>query len=123
MLESQQQSATRIMTSIELIAATTNITGTAVDAWVKNVGLVPINAMEKSDVFVITPGTRFDAITYNSAGGNNTWVETPLGSSWNRGDTLHVQITLPISGALTTGDHMIRISTPNGVVADKTFSK
>ena len=122
-LESQQESAGRIRTNIEVIAATTTTTGTAVDAWVKNVGLDPINSIKKVDVFVITPGTRFDAMTYSTSGGDNTWVENPQGVNWNRGDTLHIKVILPSANPLVIGDHVIRVSTPNGVSADKTFSR
>ncbi len=122
-VESQQESAGRLRTSIEVIAATTTTTGTAVDAWVKNVGLDPINSIKKVDVFVITPGTRFDAMAYSTSGGNNTWVENPQGAKWDRGDTLHIKVILPAASPLATGDHVIRVSTSNGVVADKTFSK
>jgi len=79
--------------------------------------------MKKVDVFVITPGTRFDAITYGVTGSNGTWLEDPLGASWNRGDTLHIKVNLPTANPLAIGDHVIRVSTPNGVAADKTFSR
>ena len=122
-LESQQESAARLRTSIKVIAATTNVTGSAVDTWVKNVGLDPITLMKKVDVFVITPGTRFDAMTYSTTGGDNTWVEDPLGARWNRGDTLHIKVILPAADPLAIGDHVIRVSPPNGVSADKIFSR
>ena len=73
--ESQNESANRIRTSIEIIAVTSNATGTQIDAWVKNVGVEPISPVNKTDVFVITPGTRFDAMTFNSADGDNTWAD------------------------------------------------
>ena len=120
---SQRESADRIRTSIEIIAVTSNAAGTQIDAWVKNVGVEPISPLNKTDVFVITPGTRFDAMVFNTAGGDNTWTDSPLGSPWNRSDTLHMVITLPAASPLTTGDHRLRVSTRNGIVADKIFSK
>ena len=87
----------------------------------KNVGVEPISPVNKTDVFVITPGTRFDAMTFNTAGGPDTWYDDPLSSPWNRADTLHMVITLTV--ALAVGDHQLKVSTRNGVVADKTFSK
>lgn len=119
--ESQNEAADRIRTSIEIIAAAPNAAGTQIDAWVKNVGVEPISPVNQSDVFVITPGTRYDAMTFNTAGGDKTWKDDPLGSSWNRSDTLHIIIDLSAS-ALTTGDHQVRVSTRNGVTADITFS-
>lgn len=121
--ESQNESANRIRTSIEIIAVTSNATGTQIDAWVKNVGVEPISPVNKTDVFVITPGTRFDAMTFNSAGGDNTWADNPLGSAWNRSDTIHIVITLPAADPLIVGDHRLRVSTRNGIIADKIFSR
>ena len=120
---SQNEAADRISTSIEIIAVAPNAAGTQIDAWVKNVGVELISAVGKSDVFVITPGSRFDAMTYNTAGGDNTWTDSPAGSSWNRGDTLHMVITLPAASPLATGDHRLKVSTVNGITADMTFSK
>ena len=122
-VETQQESAGRLRTSIEVIAATSDVTGTGVDAWAKNVGLDPINPINKADVFIITPGTRFDAMTYSTSGADNTWVEDPPGARWNRGDTLHIKVFLPAANPLTTGDHVIRVTTHNGVSADQTFSR
>ncbi len=120
--ESQNEAADRIRTSIEIIAVASNAAGTQIDAWVKNVGVEPISPVKKSDVFVITPGTRFDAMTYNAAGGDKTWKDDPVVSSWDRSDTLHIVIDLSAS-ALTVGDHQLRVSTRNGITADMTFAR
>ena len=120
--ESQLEAADILRTSIEIIAIAPNAAGTQIDAWVKNVGVEPISPVNKSDIFVITPGTRFDAMTYNTAGGDKTWTDAPTDSDWNRSDTLHIVIDLSGS-ALAAGDHMLRVSTRNGVTDDKTFSK
>jgi len=120
--QAANEASVRIKTDIEIIAVASNVAGTQIDAWVKNVGTAQIMALDKSDVFVITPGTRFDAMTH-AASGDNTWTEVPAGASWSRGDTLHVVITLPSASPLATGDHSIRVSTPNGVTADKFFSR
>ena len=116
------EASSRILTSIEIIAVTSNSAGTTVDAWVKNVGATPILAIQKSDVFIITPGTRFEAMTH-APSGDNSWMEQPPGSPWNRGDTLHLGITLAAGAPLAVGDHTLRISTPNGVTAEKFFSR
>jgi len=121
--ESQNEAANRIRTSIEIIAVASNAAGTQIDAWVKNVGVDPISPVSQSDVFVITPGIRYDAMTFNTAGGDNTWTDSPVDSPWNRSDTLHIVITLPVASPLTTGDHQLRVSTRNGITADITYSK
>jgi len=121
-VEANEEASVRLKTSIELIAVAPNPAGTQIDAWVKNVGVAPIAALDKSDVFVITPGTRFDAIAH-AASGDNTWIEDPLPGPWNRGDTLHLTITLPAGNPLGAGDHVLSFSTPNGVAAQRIFSK
>ena len=121
-LESQREASTRIKTDIEIIAVAANAGGTLLDAWVKNVGVAPVLGLDTSDVFVVTPGSRYDAMTY-AASGDNTWTESPLGASWNRGETLHIAITLPAGSPLVSGDHMIRVSTPNGITAERAFSR
>ena len=118
--QAANEASVRIKTDIEIIAVASDIPGTQIDAWVKNVGTTQIYALDKSDVFVITPGTRFDAMAY-AASGADTWTEIPAAASWKRGDTLHMVITL--ATALAAGDHSLRVSTPNGVTADKFFSR
>ena len=120
--QAANEASVRIKTDIEIIAVASDVAGTTIDAWIKNVGTAPIRALEKSDVFVITPGTRFDAMTYNTSG-DDTWTENPAGMAWQRGDTLHMVITLPVASPLVAGDHTLRVSTPNGVSADKFFSR
>lgn len=121
-LEIQKEASNRIKTNIEVIAVAANSNGTQIDAWVKNVGVVSILGLETSDVFVVTPGSRYDAMTH-AASGDNTWTELPSGASWNRGETLHIAITLPAGSPLASGNHMIRVSTPNGIVAERVFSR
>ncbi len=121
-LEIQREASNRIKTNIEVIAVAANSDGTQIDAWVKNVGVVSILGLATSDVFVVTPGSRYDAMTH-AASGDNTWTELPSGASWNRGETLHIAITLPAGSPLASGNHMIRVSTPNGIVAERVFSR
>ena len=121
-LEIQREASVRIKTNIEVIAVAADSSGTQIDAWVKNVGVVAIMGLDTSDVFVVTPGFRYDSMTY-AASGDNTWIELPAGSSWNRGETLHISITLPAGSPLASGNHMIRVSTPNGIVAERVFSR
>lgn len=121
-LESNKEASNRIKTDIEIIAVSSDPTGSTIDFWVKNVGVAAIPAVSKSDIFVVTPGTRFDAMAY-APSGDNTWIENPSGTEWTRGDTLHITITLPAANPLTIGDHMLKVSTFNGVLAEKAFSR
>ena len=52
-VEAQRQAAERIKTSIEIISAVPRTNGVQVDAWVKNTGIASINAIDRSDVFLI----------------------------------------------------------------------
>jgi len=122
MMESSREASNRILTDIEVIAVATDPSGTRVDVWIKNVGVAPILTISKSDVFVVTPGTRFDYMTYASSG-DNTWIEEPVGTPWNRGDTLHIAITLPAADPLGVGDHVLKVATANGVYAERTFDR
>ena len=123
-MESSKEGANRIKTNVEIIAVTVDTPGTLVEAWVKNVGMANISPIDKSDVFVITPGTKFVAATYDVGAGPDTWKQgTPVLTTWNRGDTLHIEITLSAGNALGTGDHVLRVSTRNGIISDMTFSK
>ena len=125
-VQSQSEAAKRIKTAIEIIAVAANSDGTTVDAYVKNVGVATIDALDNSDVFLILEGTRFDAMSYSTGGATLTWSGDlkESGIAWNRGDTLHVEVSL--SGADVVADnltHVLRFSTPNGVTDEESFSR
>ena len=113
----------RALSSVEIIAVSPNATGDRINAWVKNVGVIPINSMDESEFFLIADGARLDTLKYSATGGDNTWVEDPVGSSWSPAETLHIIITLPSGSPLAAGNYMLRVSTPNGVTAEKTFGR
>ena len=124
-VEAQRVNAERTRTAIEIIAV--NSYGVRnIDAWIKNVGTRTIDALDKSDIFIISgDNTRFDAITYYSGSGsrNTTWTGDleDLGLDWERGKTLHINIKMLGTDELTSGVHRFRISTPNGITAEKSF--
>ena len=124
---SQTEAAERIKTSIEVIAVASNAAGTKVDAWVKNVGTESITAIDRSDLFLIQPGTRFDALAYNNDGvTTKTWYADLKESSlpWNRSDTLYITITL-VGGdiILASTNYTLKMSTPNAITAEKDFTR
>ncbi len=124
---SQNEAAGRIKTSIEIIAVASNAAGTTVDAWVKNVGTEYISAIDKSDLFLIQPGTRYDALAYNNDGvTTKTWYGDLKESAvpWNRSDTLQITITL-LGGdvILASTNYTLRMATPNAVTAEKDFTR
>ena len=125
-VEAQREASGRIKTAIEIIAVAPSSSGTQIEAFVKNVGVDPIIGIDSSDVFLIKSGTRFDAMTYSTDNTTKTWTgdrhhNTSL--DWNRGDTLHIWIILLGGDVLGDGDHVLRFSTPNGITAEKIFSK
>jgi len=124
---SQTEAAARIKTSIEVIVVAPNAAGTQVDVWVKNVGPDPIKVIEKSDVFLIQPGTRYDALTYNNDGvTTKTWYGDlkESGLPWNKADTLQITITL-VGGDVILADtnYALRMATPNAATAEKIFTR
>ena len=119
----QREAADRMRTSIEIIAVSSNATGTQIDVWVKNVGTKTITAIDRSDVFLAQEGTRFDAMTYHQAGGLNTWRTDSPDPTWSRGDTLHIIIAIHGFEPVGDGDHTLMVSTPNGITAEKSFQK
>ena len=122
---SQRVASDRIKTSIEIIAVAPTITGDRIDAWVKNVGAGVIDAIEKTDVFVIkADGSRFDELTYKTDGTSKTFTGDLEESNlrWNRGDTLHLFIYLQ-DDLLSTGDHVLRVATHNGITDQEDFEK
>ena len=127
MAASQQEDSVRTRTSIAVIAVASRPDGTKVDAWVKKVGVAPIAAIEKSDLFLIQPGARYDALTYNNDGvTSKTWYADlkEAGLPWNRSDTLHITITLSLADGISTtvpADFILRMSTPNGKTAEEIF--
>ena len=94
--ESQREGAVRTKAEIEVISVAVQPGGAVVDAWVKNTGVVNIAAIDKSDLFLIQPDSRYDALTYNNDGvTSKTWYGDlkEAGVSWNRGDTVHITRT------------------------------
>ena len=59
----------------------------------------------------------------SSLTGSNVWSGDleESGDDWSRGDTLHIVISP--SPIVAAGNHVLRVSTPNGITAEKTFSR
>ncbi|PKB64821.1 MAG: hypothetical protein BZY80_01755 [SAR202 cluster bacterium Io17-Chloro-G2] len=110
---------------IVVSAVSAKMGATTIEAWVKNVGLSPITALEKSDIFLIQPGNRLDAFIYDNDGlTSKTWYGdlTESALPWNRGDTLHITMTLSCAvKVLGNEDLLLRVVIPNGTTAEKIF--
>ena len=119
-VEGRSQADERIKTRVQIITVIPQPNGVQVDAWLKNIGVASIKAIEKSDVFLIRlDGSWAEAMTYdNGTGGSKTWTGDL--NEWNQGDTLRITIDLS-ADALTAGIYLLRIATPNGVISDHIF--
>ncbi len=126
-VEANRATADKIKTNIEIIGIGVDSVGEQVDAWVKNVGVAPVDAIEKSDLFLIQPGTRFEALPYSGDPPSSNYWYSDLkenSQSWLRGDTMHVTVQLSTADNILVDTlYTLRVSTPNGVTAEKSFSR
>jgi archaellum component FlaF (FlaF/FlaG flagellin family) len=110
----------RIKSQVEIIQVADS--GTAVDAWIKNVGSSEINTIENSDVF-FGPETSFSRIpwgnessplpywSYQLEGGNSRWKQT-----------VTTKITIHLVSSPAAGTYMLKVIVPNGIFDEVTFS-
>ena len=119
MAEAQQLYTERTKTRIKIITIVPRTNGVQVDAWVKNTGMTSINAVGRSDVFLIRiDGTWAEAMTHDNNGGSKTWSGGL--AEWDQGDTLRITIDLS-DDALTEGIYLLRVATPNGTISERIF--
>ncbi len=107
----------RIQSRIEIIQVTNN--GTAVQAWVKNVGSSDIPSIEHSDIF-FGPTGNFSRLTYE--GQTPTYWDYQLEgnqSDWTQ--TVTLRITIHLSSPLTAGTYLVKVVIPNGISDQTTF--
>ena len=91
-------------------AAALSPTKPSVALWVKNVGVIDVPAIERSDVFLETD-TGLQRMVYNASGGANTWQYIMAGSGWERDETVKILITPAL---LNPGAHFAHFVTSNG---------
>ena len=122
-VQANHEVASRIGTDIAIIAIGTNDEGDNIDAWVKNVGIEPIEPLNLFDIILIRPDRNIDFLAYDPQGIPGTWKEDPETRTLIRSQTIHLKLVLPEGTPLTEGIHYLRVSTPNGIVHEKLFSK
>ena len=122
-VQANHEVASRIGTDISIIAIGTDYEGHNIDAWVKNVGIEPIEPLNLLDIILIRPDQHIDVLAYDRQGIFGTWKEDPETSTLIRGRTTHLKLVLPEGSPLMEGIHYLRVSTPNGIVTEKMFSK
>lgn len=112
----------RLSSRVEIIHATGKDTGTISEAWIKNTGVIRIDAITKVDVFFGVE-TDFQRITYGGAGcAAPCWeYELENDTEWNPTATLH--ITINLSSALAAGNtYYMKVVAANGVEDSKFFT-
>ena len=123
-LESANQAVVkRIVTDVEILAVAADADETHVQAWVKNVGSHSIGPVTSVDVILITPGEAYSFLNHDLAGSPGSWREDPIGSGWKRGETLNLHMVLPPDFPTSERYHILRLSTPNGVIGEQAFER
>tara|TARA_B100001123_G_scaffold274165_1_gene305095 strand:+ start:109 stop:588 length:480 start_codon:yes stop_codon:yes gene_type:complete len=121
--EANEATAIRIGTNLEILGVASDSSDVEIEAWVKNVGIYSIGPVDSVEVFLITPGKGFFALPYDSGGESGSWTEYPVGSSWERGEILNLRISAPSGFPSGETHHVLRVATPNGVIAEESFER
>jgi archaeal flagellar protein FlaG len=110
-----------ILTKVKIVYVT-NTTDNHVSVWVKNIGMNPISAANKTDVY-FGEINQVQNILHNSKQQNdNTWKwDAPLPQPiWQISDTHSINIT---DADLRPGvTYQVTVTTPNGVTDEQIFS-
>ena len=108
----------RIESRIDIIQVADN--STEVDIWVKNVGTVNIDSVERSDIF-FGPEDNFYHVT---SGGSTPpyWDYVYEGSYTRWQPTVTIKVTVHLDSAVTSGTNIFKMIVPNGIFDSTTFS-
>ena len=122
LITANSSAADRIKTDIDIVFASGNSTGDDITFWAKNVGSIPVKAIDTSDIFLTTP-SEIKRIPYDGSGSPTKpyWIYTIEGggTDWTQAVTVKFNIYLT-SG--TTGLHKVDMGLYNAVRAAKEFS-
>jgi len=108
----------RIETRIDIIQVTDN--STCVDAWVKNVGTVDIDSVERSDIFY-GPEDNFSRVTYGG-GTPPYWDYVIEGSHTKWRPTVTIKVVIHLASAPSADTYLFKLVAPNGIYDSTTFS-
>ena len=123
-LESANQAVVkRIVTDVEILAIAADADESYLEAWVKNVGAYSIGPVASVDVLLITPGEGYSFLNHDLAANPGSWREDPVGSGWQRGEILNLHMVLPEDFPTSERYHILRLSTPNGVIGEQAFER
>ncbi len=108
----------RIESRVEIIQLADN--STEVDAWVKNVGTVDIDSVERSDIFYGLEG-NFSRITYG--GGTPPYWDYQFEGSYTRWQpTVTLKVVIHLASTPSAGTYIFKMVVPNGIFDTTTFS-
>ena len=130
-LSSSNEAAEIIKTDVEIISVLSS--SKEIYVWVKNVGVVEIEEIDKSDVFLDDVGTSFQRLSHDSTQDDtctfvpsaaNDWAYCieDSGGVWSAGATIKITIKLAKLASPPSGQYKITFGTSNGVTVDRTFS-
>jgi archaellum component FlaG (FlaF/FlaG flagellin family) len=115
--------ADQMKTSVSVVYATGDATKKQLYLWVKNVGLLPVQAPARSDLFLQTPAGSYDRMTYAGGpyGSANNWqfALQDGNMSWDPSTTIKITISL---ASAPSGQYQAVLVLPNGVSAQSIFS-
>ena len=120
--------------SITIIGEAQNTTGTphSIVIWAKNIGQTPFPMIESGsgnasywDLFITFPDGTYTRFSYNAVAQNGCWnggILNSVGTAgvWQQGETL--EIYAYSTKVPQPGSYSVRLTMPNGVSAQDTFS-
>jgi len=108
----------RIECRIDIIQVSDN--SAQVDAWVKNIGTVNIDSIERSDIFY-GPEGDFSRVAY---GGSTPpyWDYVFEGSYTKWQQAVTVKVTVHLASPPSAGTYLFKMVVPNGISDETTFS-
>lgn len=108
----------RIESRIDIIQVADN--STEVDAWVKNVGTVAIDSIERSDIFY---GPEGDFTRMDYGGGTPPYWDYQFEGSYTRWQpTVTAKVTVHLASVPSAGTYIFKMVVPNGIFRETTFS-
>ena len=108
----------RIESRIDIIQVSDN--SSQIDAWVKNIGTVDIDSVERSDIFY-GPEDNFSRVTYG--GGTPPYWDYQFEGSYTRWQpTVTIKVVIYLASAPSADTYIFKIVVPNGIFDSTTFS-
>jgi archaellum component FlaF (FlaF/FlaG flagellin family) len=108
----------RVKSKIEIINVSDESNNVYV--WVKNVGVIRIEGLERTDVF-FGPDGNFQRIPYGASGSVKPYWDYAIENAdiWSPAATLRITIH---EDAVAPGEYYVKVVTPNGISDNSLFS-